>query len=71
MAPIRQEPPKLWRVRGIAADGLTVTLGRYETEDQAKSDRDRFVREGLYREIRVDAIPPRPEPVIPPPAARK
>jgi hypothetical protein len=45
-------------VQGKAADGLTVTLGRYDTEDEANLECAKFVREGLYRDVRVAPIPP-------------
>ncbi len=61
MPPKWQSAPKRWRVRGTATDGLVVTLGRYETEEQANADRDRLVREGVYRDVHVDPIPPAPE----------
>jgi hypothetical protein len=53
-----QGQPKRWRVQGKAADGLTVTLGRYDTEDEANLECAKFVREGLYRDVRVAPIPP-------------
>jgi len=61
MPPKWQSAPKRWRVRGTAADGLVVTLGRYETEEQAITDRDRLVREGVHRNVHIDPIPPAPE----------
>ena len=50
--------PKHWRVRGTAADGLTVTLGRYETAEQAHEDCDRLTEQGDYRDLAVQAIEP-------------
>lgn len=49
-------PPKLWRVRGRASDGLMVTLGRYETLPEAQADLDRLKREGRYGELDLQAI---------------
>ncbi|MEW6249970.1 MAG: hypothetical protein AB1716_04930 [Planctomycetota bacterium] len=49
--------PKRWRVRGKAADGLVVTLGRYDTEEQAQADCRKFIEEAVYRDLTVQAIP--------------
>ncbi|MFO0839705.1 MAG: hypothetical protein U1D55_14415 [Phycisphaerae bacterium] len=58
--PIPPRPPILWRIRGRAPDGLVVTLGRYETEPEAQADLSRFKREGRYRELDLQALPPPP-----------
>ena len=60
----KQTEPKRWRVRGVADDGVTVTLGRYETEKQAKADADRLTKEGMYTDLSIEAIevPPAEEP---------
>ena len=55
-------PPKYWRVRARAADGLTVTLGRYETAEEAHAQSDRFAESGGYRNLAVEPIAPRPDP---------
>ncbi len=60
-----QSEPKRWRVRGTSpTDGMTVTLGRYDTEQEVEAARDTFVREGVYRDVKVEAIilPPDPAP---------
>jgi hypothetical protein len=52
-----QGEPKRWRVRGKApSDGLVVTLGRYDTEDEARTACDSLTRDGTYRNITVEAI---------------
>lgn len=56
--------PKYWRVRATAADGLAVTLGRYETAEEAHADSDAFTRGGRYRDLAVQAIEPRPDPAV-------
>lgn len=56
----RNDGPKLWRLRGRARDGLVVTLGRYETEPEAKLDLERFAQAGDYRNLELEAIPPPP-----------
>jgi hypothetical protein len=55
-------PPKHWRVRATAADGLIVTLGRYETPEEAHADSDKFAASGQYRDLAVQPIAPRPDP---------
>lgn len=54
--PPKQVEPKTWRLRGKATDGMTVTLGRYETEKEAKADCDKFTREGYYTDVALDPI---------------
>jgi hypothetical protein len=54
--------PKHWRVRATADDGLVVTLGRYETAEEAHADSDAFTRGGRYRDLAVQAIEARPDP---------
>lgn len=58
-----------WRVRGKASDGLLVTLGRYLTEEEARTDCEKFVKEGTYRDVRVDPITPVSPPAQPAPEA--
>ena len=58
--------PKHWRVQGTAADGLIVTLGRYETVEEALADRDKFAGIGGYSDIAVQPIAPRPDPTATP-----
>ena len=54
--------PKHWRLRATAADGLAVTLGRYETAEQAHADCGHFAEQGGYRDLAVQPIAPRPDP---------
>jgi hypothetical protein len=56
--------PKHWRLRATAADGLTVTLGRYGTAEEAQVDSDAFARSGRYRDLAVQAIEPRPDSAV-------
>lgn len=69
---------KHWRVRATAADGLTVTLGRYETEEEAREDSERFAERDGYRALAiepVEAIEPASDPLsresAPPRSARR
>ncbi len=62
-----QSEPKKWRVRGKAADGLMVTLGRYNTEEEARADCQKFADEATYRDVTVQPIPPAPTPAPEPP----
>lgn len=59
----QQSEPKIWnwRVRAKSFDSKIVTLGKYDTEDEAKADRDKIVKEGYYRNVRVEQIKPKPE----------
>jgi hypothetical protein len=45
--------PKLWRLRGKAVDGMMVTLGRYETQEEAQTDCSKFAATGGYRELAI------------------
>ncbi len=54
-------PPKHWRLRATAADGLVVTLGRYETAEQAHADCAKLAEQGGYRDFAVQPIAPRPD----------
>ncbi|NLE59779.1 MAG: hypothetical protein GX616_15585 [Planctomycetes bacterium] len=58
----QQAEPKIWnwRVRARSIDSQIVTLGKYDTEDEAKADRDKIVKEGYYRNVRVEQIKPKP-----------
>lgn len=55
-------PQKLWRLQGTAPDGLIVTLGRYETAEQAQADHAHFAEQGGYRDLSVKPIEPKPDP---------
>ncbi len=54
--------PKHWRLRGTAADGLTVTLGRYETMEEAQADSNRLALGGAYRDLVVQPLEATPVP---------
>jgi hypothetical protein len=72
----RSAAPRVWRfrIRGISGDGTTVTLGRFETEEEARAEYERLVEEGYYRNLKVRPVePPPPAPVeaaAPAPAAK-
>jgi hypothetical protein len=53
--------PKRWCLRATAADGVSVTLGRYETEEQAEAERKDFAERGKYQHLVVVPIEPKPE----------
>ena len=59
--PPKWNPPKYWRLRGTAIDGLIVTLGRYETAEQAHADCGKFTEQGGYRGLTVEPIELRPD----------
>jgi len=54
--------PKLWRLRGIATDGMEVTLGRYATEEEAQADARRLANDGAYRALVVQPLEAPPAP---------
>lgn len=56
--------PKFWRLCGRAADGQIVTLGRYETLEEANADRARFAADSGYRELEVKALETKPAPGV-------
>lgn len=62
MANWRQVEPKVWswRVRGKAADGVTVTLGSFDTKAEATAEYEKLVKEGYYKKLRVESITPPP-----------
>jgi hypothetical protein len=61
--PAKWNDPKHWRLRATAADGLTVTLGRYATAEEAQAECDKFAAEGCYRDLAVQPIEPRSDPL--------
>jgi hypothetical protein len=62
----RVSPPKLWRIRGTARDGLVVTLGKYETEPEAQFDLEKLTKSGDYRNLTLEQLAPPPPPQQPP-----
>ncbi len=68
MPPSWQSTPKRWRVQGKATDGLLVTLGRYDTEEEARAECARIVAEATYRDVIVQPIAQPPAPAEPAPA---
>jgi hypothetical protein len=56
----QKSEPKVWhwRIRAKASDNQIVTLGKYDTEDQARADHEKIVREGLYRNVTIEEIKP-------------
>jgi hypothetical protein len=60
--PAKWNDPKHWRLRATAPDGLTVTLGRYATAEEAHADCEKVASEGCYRDLAVQRIEPKPGP---------
>lgn len=58
---------KAWKIQGESSDGKVVTLGRYDTEESAKSDQTRILEDGFYRKLKIVYTPPPPgqNPVVP------
>ena len=56
----RRSEPKIWhwRIRGRSSDSQIVTLGKYDTENEARVDHDKIVEEGYYRNVRIERIAP-------------
>ena len=53
-------PPILFRIVGKSRDGRVVTLGRYATEEAAKPDLARFVKDAFYTDLKLNHIPQPP-----------
>lgn len=64
MADWRKSEPKVWRwrVSGRSSDGKVVTLGKYDTEKEARADHERLIQEGFYRNVKTEEIPAAPVP---------
>ena len=60
MINLRKGEPKIWRwrIRGRSADSQIVTLGQYDTQDEAKVDYDKIIKEGFYRNVKIEQIIP-------------
>lgn len=67
----RSAAPRVWRfrIRGVSGDGTTVTLGRFETEEEARAEYERLSEEGYYRNLKVRPVEPPPVPADPAAAA--
>jgi len=55
-------PGKEWRILAESADGVVVTLGKYDTKESAESDRARIAEEGFYRNLKITYSPPPAKP---------
>lgn len=51
-------PPHGWRLVGKSGDGLLVTLGKYQTREEAEKEMGDHIRKGYYRDIAVRSIDP-------------
>ena len=54
----RRSEPKTWRwrIRGRSSDSQIVTLGKYDTENEATVDHDKIIKEGFYRNVKIEQI---------------
>ena len=54
----RKSEPKIWhwRICGRSSDSQIVTLGKYNTENEAQVDHDKIIKEGFYRNVRIEQI---------------
>ena len=60
MINLRKGEPKTWRwrIRGRSSDSQIVTLGKYDTQDEAKVDYDKIIKAGFYRNVKIEQIIP-------------
>lgn len=58
-------PPILFRIVGKSRDGMTVTLGKYQTLVEAELDMVRLSRESFYRDLKIHEIVPPPPVALP------
>ena len=56
MTNLRKTEPKIWhwRIRGRSSDSQIVTLGKYDTQDEAQVHYDKIIEEGFYRNVRLE-----------------
>lgn len=59
--PPRPINPKRWRICAVAADGLRVTLGRYDTREEADADFRRLAT-SAYRNVVIEPLVVAPAP---------
>jgi hypothetical protein len=59
---MKSSEPKRWRVIGVSDDGTKVTLGRYETKEEAERDHSRIVNDGFYKSVDITPIEVKEEP---------
>lgn len=54
----RNSEPKVWhwRIRAESSDGLMVTLGKYDTEAEAKAEYDRIKKDKSYRNVTLENL---------------
>ena len=54
----RRSEPKIWhwRIRGRSSDSQIVTLGKYNTQNEARVDYDKIVQDGFYRNVRLEQL---------------
>jgi hypothetical protein len=59
-------PPLVWRLQAKAKDGQLVTIGKYRTREEADIDQARYTKEGYFRDITLQELPPpAPKPAQP------
>ncbi len=60
----RKGEPKVWRwrIRGRSSDSQMVTLGKYDTEKEARVEHDKIVQEGYYRNVKLEELNAAPLP---------
>ena len=60
----RRSEPKIWhwRIRGRSSDSQIVTLGKYDTQNEARVDYDKIIEQGFYRNVKIEQIAKAPVP---------
>lgn len=47
-----------WRISGKSSDNKVVTLGKYDTENEARACYDVIAKEGFYHNVKVEQVKP-------------
>jgi hypothetical protein len=58
MSQWRSGEPKIWnwRIRAQSSDGMMVTLGKYDTEAEAKIEYDKVLKDKSYRNVSIEDL---------------
>lgn len=58
MSQWRNSEPKIWnwRIRAQSSDGQMVTLGKYDTESEARVEYDRITKDKSYSNVSIENL---------------